>query len=63
MLYYFRTTIEEIVDVEQLLGKEILDHENNVEAEILTPLHKLLKDDFNPIVKQKKALKQVKNFK
>ncbi|KAB7493924.1 Rho GTPase-activating protein 17 [Armadillidium nasatum] len=53
-----KTTIEEIVAVEQLIGKEVLDYEDQVMDEILVPIHKLLKDDFPSISKQKKALKQ-----
>ncbi|XP_076028758.1 SH3 domain-binding protein 1-like isoform X2 [Oratosquilla oratoria] len=56
--HLLRCLVEQLVEVQQALGMEMIDYEGKIEKQVLMPLHQILRDDFPNVAKQKKALKQ-----
>lgn len=51
--------VERVVEVQQAMGLDVVEFEDQVEKQVLGPLLQLIKEDFPSISKQKKQLKQV----
>lgn len=49
----------QVVEVQQAMGMDVLDYEEQLQKQVLLPLTHLIKDEFPSIAKQKKQLKQV----
>ncbi|XP_047483759.1 SH3 domain-binding protein 1-like isoform X1 [Penaeus chinensis] len=53
-----RIVVERVVEVQQAMGLDVVEFEDQVEKQVLGPLLQLIKEDFPSISKQKKQLKQ-----
>ncbi|KAK4312324.1 hypothetical protein Pmani_016223 [Petrolisthes manimaculis] len=54
----YRTVVGRVVEVEQALGIDLVEYEEEVEKRVVAPLSTLIKDDIPSVTKQKKQLKQ-----